>query len=103
MTFKDSAEKLEHSLAARVIQVFLTPGLISITATLGWMTLADIRDRQGEQALKTDQQTAKVSDVSIKVDLLNARMEYQVLDQLKDLQRRLQELEKQTNRGSDNE
>lgn len=95
MTIRDTSEKLEHSLAARIIQVFITPGLIAITGTLGWMTLTDIKTAQALQTLKMEKTEGKISEVSGNVNLMNARMEYQVLNQLSDHQRRLIELENQ--------
>lgn len=85
-----------ESTAAKALNRIFVPILLSLIAFLGAVSFNDIRATLKEQALADQQQSTQIQQVRAEVQLLNAKVDYSVLQQMGALDRRVQLLEEQS-------
>jgi hypothetical protein len=88
-------EAATESAWAKVLSRFGTPTLLGMLAWFGNQAFDDIRQSQKEQATASALQATQIQDVRADVKLLNAKVDYSVLQQMAALDRRVQLLEDQ--------
>lgn len=100
MSVQSQLEKVEGNIYYRMIATFLTPAAIGIGTSLFMVSMGDIKDSQKElkqaQQLQAQAQVAQALDMNtIKGDVkeLRGRMDYAVLTQLQQVDRRLEKVE----------
>lgn len=84
-----------ESTLAKAVGRFVTPLLLGLVAYLGNQALNDIRNTQREQFVASQGQGEQIADARTELKLLNAKVDYSVLQQMTALDRRVQLLEDQ--------
>lgn len=88
-------EQATESTFAKFLARFLTPILLSVVAWFGVGKLSDIQSAQSIQAIQQQQQALQIQGVSSEVKLLNAKVEFSILQQITENRRRIELLESQ--------
>lgn len=94
-------ERAVESNTAKLITRFGVPVLIAILGGIGGRMLNDIRDSQLRQADKQELQAQEMATVKQDLKVLNAKLDYGVIAQMSELQRRVQRLEALNSPGRD--
>lgn len=92
-------QQATESTLAKVLSRYLTPLLLSIIAWFGIQALQDIKAGQAKQSALYESQSAKLEQVRTDVQLLNAKVDYSVLQQINALDRRVNLLESTSKDG----
>lgn len=86
-------EKATESTIAKAFNRFVTPAMVGI---IGWFllqTLNDIKQKQETAAIAADEQGNQFQEVKTEVKLLNAKVDFSVLQQIDSLKKRVDNLE----------
>lgn len=100
MSVQEHLEKVERNIFYRMIATFLTPAVIGIGTTLFLNSIGDIKSSQQDlkssqdrQALAQQAQALDINTIKGDVKELRGRMDYAVLTQLQQVDRRVEKLE----------
>lgn len=93
-------QQATESTLAKLMSRYLTPMLLGIIAWFGINKLQDIQVGQERQSSLYEAQSAKIEQVRGDVQLLNAKVDYSVLQQISALDRRVNLLEETTSKGA---
>lgn len=84
-----------ESAIIRQASTWLTPGLLAVIGIVATQYMSEIRAAQHEQGEQLAQVGKQVTQVDGKVALLNAKVDYSIVQSLEDLKRRITLLEDQ--------
>lgn len=96
----DQASRLQaatDSTLAKAMARFVMPALVALIAYFSNDAFNDIRANQEKQAVSDQQQSLQIAEVRSDVRLLNAKVDFSVLQQIENLERRINLLETQNN------
>ncbi len=84
-----------ESTLAKAVGRFITPSLLLVIAWVAKQDITEIKERQKDQSAVAQQQSIQILETRSDMKLLNAKVDYSVLQQMDNMNSRIKLLEDQ--------